>query len=442
MKNHPTHMDFKKVWLWYSRENVQNTLLEIAKNREVVSVYKDLSYGKRPDIIQFPADILQSVAEGVVAFHGSVERWSQPMSLTAGMNKPQLDKLRTGWDIIIDPDVDDFEIAKIATKTIVEALKDHGVKNFSIKFSGGRGFHIGIPFESMPEKVNFKKTSNLYPEVYHKVLEYIKNYIRDILREEILKLDTPINLAERIGKDVSKIMVNGELDPFKIVSFDLFGSRHLFRLPYSLHEKTFLVSVPIDYKKIEKFEKENAKPENVKVSEMFLVQKHKIKDATSLIIEALDWASKQKIKVEPIQEKVLITTTRKIKKIPEKHFPPCIKNILKGLSDGRKRSVFVLITFLRNVGWSKEEIEKKLEEWNMKNIPPLRPNFIRTQLRWHFRQERNLLPPNCDNPNFYVDFGVCEPDKTCKPKDEITIKNPINYPFKILSKKRKKKRKK
>jgi DNA primase large subunit len=131
---------------------------------------------------------------------------------------------------------------------------------------------------------------------------------------------------------------------------------------------------------------------------------------------------------------------KKIKAIPEDYFPPCIKNILQGLSDGRKRSLFILTNFLKNMGWSLDKIENKINEWNSKNVPPLRNSYLRTQLRWHFRQERNLLPPNCDNENFYKDIGVCKPDEFCTDMGEkIVIKNPVNYPFKRL-KKRKRKR--
>jgi len=443
--------DFRVVWNWYSREDVQKALLEVAKDREVVVVYKDLSFGKRPDILQYPSDILQSVAEGAVAFHGSVERWCQPMNLNPGMIKEQLDELRIGWDILIDPDVPDFEIGKIVTKIFVKALRDHNVKNIFVKFTGGKGFHIAIPFESLPKKVNFQETSKLYPNLYHKILEYLKFYVKDELREKLLELDNPINLARRVNKNVSEILEENEIDPFKIVSIDLFGSRHLFRLPYSLNEKTYLVSLPIDWKKIDEFEKEMANPNEVKVKRKFLVLEKELKerDASNLVIEALDWFSKQKIEIKEVAKEIPeVKPKRKIVKIPEKYFPPCIKKILNGLNDGRKRSIFILVTFLRNMGWSNEEIEKKIYEWNSKNKPPLRENWIRTQLRWHFRQERNLLPPNCDNPTFYKDFGVCEPDEICSENGKIVIKNPMNYAFKLLKirpkrrKKRKRKKKK
>lgn len=425
----------QKAWNWYSRESVQKALLEIAKNREVVCVYRDGRFGKRPDIIQYPQDILQAVAEGTVSFHGSVERWSQPMKLDVGLTKLDLDSLRSGWEIFIDPDVEDFEIAKLTVKQIIEAFKDHGVSSYSVKFTGGKGFHMGIPFESLPGKINLQPTKTLYPEILQKVVEYIKWYIKDPLKEEILSLDTPKNISKRVGKKISDITSKDGIEPFKIISMDIFGSRHLFRLPFSLHEKTTLVSLPIKPRSIDRFEREQAIPRKVKVEHKFLVPKIALHDAEALVVEALDWASKFMVKAREKLPKPRIT--RGMREIPEELFPPCIQLILKGLADGRKRSTFILINFLRNMGWDLEKLEKRMSEWNDKNYPPLRANYLRTQLRWHLRQSRNLLPPNCDNEQFYIAIDMCHPDATCKGgTDKIAIKNPVNYPFKKLKKRK------
>jgi hypothetical protein len=430
----------QRSWNWYSRESVQRAILDIAKNREVVSVFYDTKFGKRPDVLNYPGDILQAVAQGTVSFHGSVERWQQPMKLDVGQTKLELDALRIGWDIFIDPDVEDFEIGKIATKQIVDGLKDHGVSNYSIKFTGGKGFHIGIPFESLPEKINMQSTSLLYPDMLQKIIEYLKHYIEDMLREELLALGPPAEISQKIGKPLSSITGKNGLEPFKIISMDIFSSRHLFRLPYSLHEKTLLVSLPVRLEALEKFEREHAAPEKVKVEERFLVPKA-VHDAEPLVIEALDWASKHVVEVRQELPKMKVRQTGVVF---EEYFPPCIHNILKGLAEGKKRSVFVLINFLRNMGWDIDKMEKKLVEWNQKNYPPLRSNYLRSQLRWHTRQEKSLLPPNCDNPNFYTNYKICTPDQICKGNTEnIIIKNPVNYPFrkmKIPGKKKKKKR--
>ena len=79
------------------------------------------------------------------------------------------------------------------------------------------------------------------------------------------------------------------------------------------------------------------------------------------------------------------------------------------------------------MGWAWEKIEKELEEWNLRNAKPLPKNYIKTQLRWHKRQPRNLLPPNCGNENYYKNV-IGEPkDDRCK-----GLKNPVNYVFRKM----------
>ena len=419
----------QKVYNWYSKESVQKVILEVVNNMEVVSVYKDGAFGKRPDILQYPADILQAVSEGTIAFHGSIEQWSNPMKLEVGMAKKDLDNIRTGWSLFFDPDVKDFEIAKIVTRIIIEALRDHCIKNYSIKFSGGKGFHIAVPFESLPETINYQQMSTLYPDIQEKITNFIKWYMKDMLRDGLNALDNPEGLANRIGKTVNEIIVDNEIDPFKIVNMDIFKSRHLFRLPYSLHESTFLVSLPLKLEDLSKFNKEDAVPEKVKIEEKFLIPKSK-GDAQLLVVEALDWASKYM--AEEKEEIPKLKQFKRMKAIPEIYFPPCIRSLLNGVSDGKKRGLFILINFLRNMGWDTEKIEKRIFEWNEKNDPTLRANYLRSQLRWHFRQaDRILAPPNCENENFYKSMGLFD---LCKDLHTRGIKNPISYPIRKITK--------
>jgi len=419
----------QKIYNWYSKESVQKAILEVANNREIVSVYNDSAFGKRPDILQYPADILQAVSEGALSFHGSIEQWTNPMKLEAGMSKKDLDSMRIGWSLFFDPDVKDFEIAKIVTRIIAEALKDYGIKNYSIKFSGGKGFHIAVPFESLPETINYQQMKMLYPNIQEKITNFIKWYIKDMLRDELNALDNPEGLASRIGKTANEIIADNEIDPFKIVNMDIFKSRHLFRLPYSMHESTFLVSLPLKLEDLPKFNKEDALPEKAKIEEKFLIPKVK-GDAQLLVVEALDWASKHM--AEETEELPKFKQIKRVKAIPEIYFPPCIKSLLSGVSDGKKRGLFILINFLRNIGWDAEQIEKRILEWNEKNYPSLRSNYIRSQLRWHFRQaDRILAPPNCDNENFYISMGLFD---LCKDLHTQGIKNPISYPIRKVSK--------
>ncbi|MEK6845931.1 MAG: hypothetical protein AABY26_04175, partial [Nanoarchaeota archaeon] len=107
--------------------------------------------------------------------------------------------------------------------------------------------------------------------------------------------------------------------------------------------------------------------------------------------------------------------------IKEELFPPCMKLLLKGIDDGKKRAVFCMSNFLGKVGWSKKEIEQFLVEWNQeKNSDKLRDNYVINQLRYFKPGER--LPPNCDNDAYYKTIGVCKPDSLC-----AHIKNPVNY---------------
>ncbi len=424
-------VDFKKIQSYYSQDYVKKSILDVTKDREVAGIYKDGRFGKRPDILQYPADIEQAVRDGVISFHGSVERWKHPMKLKSGMTKNQLDEIRKGWDVLIDVDVPDFEIAKIFVKQTIVAVTDHGVSNYGLKYTGGKSFHIIIPFESLPSKINMEPIRTQYPEAMEKIIEYIQWYTKEPLIDELISFGTPSEIAERVGKDFADIAGEDGIDPYKVVDMDIFGSRHLFRLPYAIHEKSLRISMPLKVRELDKFEKKDADIENAKKGANF-ISKPKINDAEGLVVEAFDWASKHK------KRKIEFTSKpkkrrKKVKKILEDDFPPCVKDILNGISDGRKRSVFILINFLRNMGWKEEEIEKRLHKWNENNYPPLGRNYIRSQMRWHSNQNRNLLPPSCDNDNFYKSFDVCKPDEICKGNTgKITVKNPINYAFRKM----------
>ncbi|MCX6820961.1 MAG: hypothetical protein NT016_03355 [Candidatus Aenigmarchaeota archaeon] len=426
---------FRTIQSYYSRTDVQKALLEEGRNREIVSVLRDGRFGKRPDMLQYGADIEQAVRDGAASFHGSVERWKQPMQLEAGQTRQQLDTLRAGWDILIDIDIKDFDLAKIFVKHFAAALREHGISSFGLKYTGGKSFHMAVPFEAMPESVDMRPIVLQYPEAMAKVLEYLKWYTTEPLRDALLSFASPAELAERVGKNASDIVSDAGIEPFKLASMDIFSSRHMFRLPYSLHEKSLLVSLPIKIEQLDSFKKEDAAPEKVKTGGTFVNRDVKRREAEALVIEAFDWAAthmKEKLEALPQDRK----QPEKLMRFAEPQFPPCVHAILKGVADGKKRSVFILINFLRNMGWTQDEIDRRLSEWNEHNYPPLPANYLRTQLRWHVMQQRNILPPNCDNENFYLSFGVCKPDAVCtagaKQAGQITIKNPVNYAFRKM----------
>lgn len=418
----------KEILQYYSRDEVKEKLLELSADREVVGVFKNGSFDQRPNTLANPGDITTMVKSGVVEFHCSVERWDNPMAL----KNQNYNQLRRGWDLILDVDCEQTEHGKITAELLLSALRKHGLKDFSLKFSGGSGFHIGIPWESIPREINFQPAEKLFPGLARTVCSYLKEYIREDLEKALLRRWSPEDLAEQTDRNVGDLLSKYTLDPFRVVEIDtvLISSRHLFRMPYSLHGGTYLVSTPLKPEKLEDFKKEQSRPGRVKTEVDFLDTGEE-NQAQGLVMEALDWKAKQKKKQKKRKRRDFTLK----KAVPKRYFPPCIQLILKGLSDGRKRSLFILLNFLSKLKWKYEDIEELVGKWNQKNDSPLRESYVRGQLRYLKRKGKPMLPPNCSNEGYYKDFGVCRPDEICK-----TIKNPVVYPFRRMGRKKKTKK--
>jgi len=419
-KNFIMFMNQLEILRYYSREDIQTAILNFSKDREVVGSLRDGTYLNRPDTLLYPKDIIERVKKGAVAFHCSVEKWFNPMQLSTNLSQKEMDNLRKGFDFLIDIDAKiKLEHVIIAAEVVYNFLKDLGVKA-TIKFSGRRGVHIGVASEAFPDVIDFKKTSIRYPEIPQTLAEFVTEKAREQILEGLINFEGGVAALVKCLPSIS------ELSPYSFIDIERgWGNRHLFRLPYSLHPKQWLASVPIKIENLKRFKPEDANPEKVKTDVEFLVNKED--EATELLLQALEWKSKQPkevIKVVRIGSKIKTL-------VPEEFFPPCIKLILNGLKDGRKRSLFTLLAFLRNMNWKQEDIEKRIREWNMKNSQSLNERFIKTQLKWHFRQNRNLMAANCSSTLFYDNIGICKPDHVC---DLKRIKNPVNYPFRLMKK--------
>ena len=416
-------MSARDVYGYYAREDVQKALIRISEGREVVGVFGDGAFSTRPNVLVYPKDITLLVKSGAVAFHGSLEKWSNPMAV----GSQNYERLRTGWDLILDLDCEDTEHGKVAALAFMSALKKHGVKSASVKFTGGTGFHLGLPAAAMPRTVDYKETAAQYPGLARSIALYLREFARKTFEEALLKRWTVEELAAQTGRQVGDIMTPDGIDPYKIVEVDpvLISPRHLFRLPYSLHEKSQLVSLPLGIEEIEGFRKEDASPEKVKAARGFMDGCEE-EEASLLVTEAMDWAARMKIG----REKKAVREYRTVgKAIPIELAPPCVGNIMKGLSDGKKRSLLIMINYLSSVGWSWDEIRAELFRWNEKNTPPLSETYIRSQTRWHENRKKRMPPPNCRNPGYYESFGVCQPDSVCGGAKK-SIKNPVNYALK------------
>jgi hypothetical protein len=424
--------DYQKMHIstllkYYKRPEVQEALVGAADKKEIAISYGGTGYGKRPDALNYPRDVLEMVRQGATSFHCSEELWKNPLHIVTGMKPEELNELRIGWDLILDIDCSELEYSKIAADLLVQALRHHGVQHVSVKFSGNHGFHIGVPFEAFPETVNGKLIKDQFPDGPRKIAAYLQAMIKEPLGQKLLQKDTLSNIAEKIKKNVGEIVKNGQFEPFNVLSIDtiLISTRHLYRMPYSMNEKSGLISVIIKPEEILSFDKKDASPEKV-VPKMTYLDRNNIipGEAKKLIVQAFDYKTTLEgpTEIKEMLDKGKKTFEPITDAVPEQYFPPCIQLISQGLKDGRKRAMFVLINFLTSCGWSYEKIDNYLTEWNKKNAEPLREVLIQGQLRYHKMMKKRALPPNCDNKAYMVDLGVCKPDGFCS-----KIKNPANY---------------
>lgn len=422
-------MNRQQILDFYSRKEILDELVKNSAEREIAGRFLDGSYDQRPNVIQYPSDIIQMVQKGITSFHYSVEKWKNPMAIATD----NYDDLRSGWDLLIDIDSKvTIDEAKVTAIKICEFFEKYGIKNYGLKFSGSRGFHVCLTSKMFPKEMNNIPIEKMYPDAPRALAEFISEKIKDDLMKEMLKQKPAKELIEAIGEQPS------ELSPYLFVEIEKgWGNRHMFRAPYSFNEKTWLVSVPLTLDELKKFNTGMAKPEAVKVKEFFKGEEN---EAEGLLLDALDWKTMNEKEV--VKKKKPMKIKSYDKKISEEYFPPCVKLILKGVQDGKKRSVFTVINFLRLMNWNWKDIRDKLHEWNTKNTPPLPENFILGQLNWSMNNLRN--PANCppEGDQYYISTGFCQPDSYCKGfTNKITIKNPISYPFKVMRRENKMKKK-
>ena len=244
-------------------------------------------------------------------------------------------------------------------------------------------------------------------------------------KEFDIEKSEPLYICQKCNISSKELPINfsqsEQIDLYELMGLDLVlvSPRHLFRMPYSLHEKTALASMVIDLEDLEKFDMTDAEPMKVKIKNF--MPSCEEAEAREFVLQALDWYSQNKPQEfsEKPTGKYADYKPLELKNITEKDFPPCVLNILKGIADGKKRALFILINLFRSIGMDKEELEKKIYEWNQKNEVPLKDGYIKSQLTWAYRR-KPIMPQNCKE--FYQGIGVCQPDNTCS-----AIKNPVNY---------------
>jgi hypothetical protein len=538
---------FAKALQYYKRRDVQEAIVRHAANREVSPRYGE-GFGKRPDVLSYPTDVVEFAKRKATSFHESEERWEAPLSIKTGASRKEHDDLRIGWDLVLDIDAPDWEISRLTAWLFVESLKAHGVTSISVKFSGNKGWHIGVPFESFPShildethgKTTDLRMKDLFPEMPRAIAGYLLEYMggsenglitidndtilfgwddakapeqykknlssykkryplaafadiagktpKDLLETFCPSCDKPVERnteqysldcqnpacqyraatrysreerdaiddKERVCPKCRRIMefnllrrkqgcthnpvgYQHRLKLTEVIQVDtiLLASRHLYRMPYSLHEKSGLSSVVIPADRILEFDKREADPVTVDLSRTFLDPQRCVRgDATELSRRAWAWQAKAEERKssgnrgryggaaggegQPSEFDDLTEA------IPEAHFPPCIRNALGGMRDGKKRAMFALTNFFMMCGWSPDAVEARLHEWNKRNATlgePLREVIIKGHMRQVRMKKERIMPPNCKE--YYQGLGVCMPDDFCS-----RIRNPAQYAIK------------
>lgn len=402
--------------LYYSRQDIQKAIYEFSKNREICPRYFE-GFGKRPDSFQYPSDVFEMVKKGATSFNCSIELWEDPMKLETGMSQEQLNQNRIGYDLVIDIDSKYIDYSKICAEVIINFLKFHGIENAGVKFSGSKGLHIIVPWKAFPKEVNGIQTKNMFPEWPRIIIKYIIEQTKEQLIEKISDIERP-------SKYVKDFKASKEVMPDII----LVSPRHLFRMPYSLHEKTALASVVLDSALISKFDLKDADPLKAEVKNFMPDAREG--EASEFLIQALDWHRENYGKSGSSESSKIFEEVKPVNvgKISDSNFPDSIKKILQGLSDGKKRALFVLINFFRSIGMEKEELENRIYEWDKLNNPPLGEKYIKPQLIWNYKN-KIVLPPNFDK-DYYAGIGIIPT------QEEIRCKNPVNYFIKKTFQKR------
>lgn len=481
--------------LYYSRPDIQQALVAFSPEREVVPRYFE-GFGKRPDMVQYPSDIMGLVQKGATSFHASEERWRDPLALSTDNTPEQIQGNRKGWDLVLDIDSPFLDCSRIAAQLVIALLEHFGITRYGLKFSGSKGFHLIVPWEAFPLAYQGIKTSTMFPEWPRAISEFIMQYIRADYNKRAAEVLTNIEaLAERTNlteeellevyclsctrpahkgkalflrcpvcklettkrnpvRDQKMRCITGGCSGFfeqseqkeywfcmeckdpehphlaldslrhpdrfdkqkqvsaaKVAALDLVlvSSRHLFRMPYSLHEKTRLASCVLTKEELALFSPRDADPLTIQPRPFLPLSLPG--EGRHLLTAALEWKRGQEAEEEIRAPKGAHITGERtaLTGVTETMFPAPIKKLLEGkLSDGKKRGLFILITFLRACGFPPEQITKKVVEWNQTHERPLKTGYLQSQLEWHFRQKKLILPPNYDNAGFYGDLRLFE----------------------------------
>jgi len=293
---------------------------ELWLRREDVPSHRPL---KADSVEELKRHINDIRGEGIVSVYASVEVFSDPLLLT--LKSPE--DLRTGWELFIDLDSPNYEDAKTCAVSIAGLLKTFSIKNFKVKFSGKRGFHIIVPGSAFD---CFGGGSREFIQAFPLVPKHVCRFLMVCLKPN-----------QRRG-------VKMDLDVYK--------PRQMMRLAYSLHHDIGLVSLPLRAEEIEGFQLEDAKPDRLnQIDWEWLHLKPEIGEAYKLLKATAEWI--QQNKTEPAIK--IIEPGKAVGKAKSRY--GWIEHLLVNpVDDGRHRLLWLVIApYLVNVKNMSNEAAKQ-----------------------------------------------------------------------------------
>ncbi len=229
-------------------------------------------------------------------------------------------------------------------------------------FSGNKGFHVVVPYEVF----GLKPCQNINDVLKRAALFFKVQFSADTL-------DTAI-----------------------------YDRRRLFRLPNSINAKSGLYKVPITPRQLHEFSQEQMMEWAKEPKEVPFTVPRYIPEAAQQftnivrIKETHREKPKKKLEIPKDKQKML----------------PCVDHILRtSISKGsRNRTMVALASSIMQAGYTQEETQEIIEQWNEQNDPPVNDRELRTTVWSAAREIENGRGWGC---NSFREMGFCVGD-TCK----------------------------
>ncbi len=245
-----------------------------------------------------------------ISIFASIETFTDPLRLGAA-DQPT-EKLRIGWDFVIDLDAEKVDKAKVTATAICEVLETFGL-SAKAKFSGNRGFHVIIPGQAFDNFRSKEEFLAAYPQVPFSISRFIEASLRPEQKKGV------------------------------VLDSEIYNPRRLLRLAYSLHDESRLVSVPVEIEELRSFNTSMAQPESVDAIDWtWLKLQSKTGEGSDLLTSVAEWVKSQRKKPAVTVVAHPPRAVNRIEWIEKLLFQP--------VDDGRHRILWLIIApYLTNI---------------------------------------------------------------------------------------------